>query len=520
MLQNLVCSVSIAKTPKVSTISPKKIRESVQSSKQLKEILAYVYENSDDLAVARVQVRIADEEVNRAKSGLRPGVSTEATHTVTRTKDSRKGPYANYNMIDPNPGVGVTFSQHLFDFGATESGIAQADKSVLAARCELIVSEQNVFFQVIKAIATIKQAEESITIRNAQEKDSAIILEQTRTKHIVGTETKVSVDLAVANYEQTKAAITEAEGELDKAKAEYSYVTKTQPPAHLEMLPVVEGLPKSLEELQNLALKHHPSILNARYKLEAALEAIEAARREVSPSLDVSAQARRDLHGRDTPYGDGRYGANTSNVRIGLTVPLYQPRAYPQIRQAQEQAFAARRQLELARLKVKQECTTVWTSLLTLEAQIRQIQSSIVAQRESVRGALEGKAAGTTSIFEIIQAQEQLYKYIEQLSRQQSGYIQTQYQFLMLVGRLTARHLALPVKLYDPKENYEKFAGSWVAFKDKKALELDKEEHLFNVTDELPPVGGIPEASKVSSTPLTQKKDKEKLLTEPILTTN
>lgn len=503
-------------TPRPMTMIPSRTSSPV---KQLKDILAYVYEHSDEIASARIDVRIADESVNHAKAVLRPTLSSSGGKSINRVKDSRKGPNAGTNVIDHTPHASVNLNHRLFDFGASEGGIRKADEEVRASRCDLANAVQNVFLEVLKAIITIKQAEETIRIKQENAKDVLVILEQTRTKHLVGIENQAAVELAVANYEQAKAGVTQAEGQLEQAKADYLYATKMQAPKGLTMPPVVENLPKSLEELQTIALKDNPAILSAQYKLKAALEAIDASKRDVKPSINLSGQAKRELHGRNVEgiYGRNRYGSNSASVSLDLNVPLYTPQAYSQIRQAQEQSLKMRKQLKLAQLKIQQNCTSLWANFLTLQAELHQIQASIVAQRESVRGALEGKVVGTTSVYEIIQTQQQLYSYMDQLNQKQAAYYQVQYQFLMLMGRLTAEYLNVPVKLYKPEDNYEEFAESWLAFKDKEKLEIQNDDLSFDVEAALPPVPlktAEPTVVPAQAKPLSKEKT-EALLIAP-----
>ncbi len=436
------------------------------------QTLAYVYEHHQEMLKARAEMRAADEAVNQARAGWRPTIKATGSHAVQR--DSYSQLLSQRDGITPTTSGGVSVQQRLLDLGATNSGIDYAEAERGAKRAEYQSKAQEILLRAAQAHIEMIRDRHNLETARDRRAGMARIRDKSTTEYKVGIANRASVALAESNLEGAMARIAAAEGQLEKSRAAFLYAVGYLPgdlsfPASLAHL-----IPKDLKALEHIALTQNPAIVAAEKRLIAARAAIKNTRGGIQPTIDATGQANRSLTGRDL----GRYGHNSSSVQVSLTIPLYNPPSYSQIRQSQESALAARMALELARLQVTQGVASAWASMVSARSEIRQLEAQIKATEETLRGNREERELGTMSVFEVLNTEQQLYDQQQQLNNARSSLALSEYQLLALMGRLSPEELGLSVSIYNPDENYDNVQTAWFGTKDEDAMGIHIEDPL------------------------------------------
>ena len=107
-----------------------------------------------------------------------------------------------------------------------------------------------------------------------------------------------------------------------------------------------------------------------------------------------------------------------------------------------------------------------WTTYAAAKAAIASNQSQVDADQIAYEGVKKEQEVGARTILDVLNAQQELLNaQVAVVSSQRDAYVAA-YQLLQSTGQLTARHLKLNVKYYDPHEHYDSDHARWIGFGD------------------------------------------------------
>jgi outer membrane protein len=115
---------------------------------------------------------------------------------------------------------------------------------------------------------------------------------------------------------------------------------------------------------------------------------------------------------------------------------------------------------------VEDATRSAWQAYVTALATIKSNKSQVVANEVAFDGVKQEQQVGSRTILDVLNAEQELLNaQVAVVSSQRDSYVAA-YQLLGAMGLLTARNLALHVKLYDPVENYNDNASRWFGLGD------------------------------------------------------
>jgi outer membrane protein len=148
---------------------------------------------------------------------------------------------------------------------------------------------------------------------------------------------------------------------------------------------------------------------------------------------------------------------------VQVTVPLYQGGAeYAGVRQAKEQRSQALANVADVDRQVREITQSAWGTFNSARASIASNEIAVQANQAAVMGVIQEQRAGERSVLDILNAQQELLSGQIGLVAAQHDATVAAYQLLAASGQLTARAMALDVKLYDPLDHYNSDASAWV----------------------------------------------------------
>ncbi len=446
----------------VKELAPDEPKES-EGMVSLTDTLERAYMQNAELDAARAGLRATDENVSQANAEWRPSVSVSGQQQFSRTT----GVPGSANTIPRKRGTSTSYtasvSQNIYRGGRTEANIGRQESEVLGGRANLLNTEQNTILTAIQDHTEILKNAAILGYQQTREKFYKGLLDRADVRYEVGEGSRTDVEDARGQYEGARAEVSTALGNLETANASYLRDVGS-PPGKLASAKVLLTLPKTYEEALEIAKAQNPTIVSARYSLEAAQYNLNLQRGELLPSIDIQGTVGNQ---RNTPSSVGGPTNITTNLgfQIQTEVPIYsQGIPSSRIRQAYQTIAQQKVQLVNAQRNVVQQTDEAWTQLVAARESVRGFLAQVKAQELAVEGALEEYDAGTKTMLDVQQIEQNLIDAQIQLANAQQRLIVTAYQVLAAMGRLTARELKLKVKYYDPDVYYNEYKNAWIQF--------------------------------------------------------
>ena len=432
------------------------------------DALAKAYANNPDLDEQRANVRVRDEDVPKATTGMRPRASLSANGGPGRTtlrqpagfdqRDNRIYTDDKYSGLPKNGTVGV--QQPLFDGGKTENSVRQAELGVFAARAGLRQSEQETLQKAATAYMNVLRDTAVVSLRN---KNILVLVEQlrvTRDRQQFGEVTMTDVAQAEAALAQARSDYAGAQSSLENSIADYHQVIG-EDPKRLEPARTLEHmLPKSREEAIAIALVEHPGVIAALHQVDAAESAVKVAEAALMPTLSVGAQVMREYDSYLNYPGTKQYSLTLSGQ---LNVPLYQGGGeYSGIRQAKEQLGQVRMHASVQRAAVRAAVVQAYSQLNAATAAVTFNEIAVKSAETALRGVRDEAAFGQRTTLDVLNAQQALLKVRVDLVTAQRDRIVGSYAVLSAIGSLSAQTVDLDVVAYDPSVHFEQVKNKWI----------------------------------------------------------
>lgn len=444
----------------------------------LQEALAAAYANNPALLAARAQARAVDENVPQALAGWRPTVvlsgaagysdttaRTQAAVPVqrdifgnVRNPDTAGDPFSAFNDSSRSTGsLQATVSQPIYRGGRTTASTRRAENQVYAQRARLLGAEQQVLLDSVAAYVAVIRDGEVVRLNNNNVEVLTRQLQATNERFRVGEITRTDVAQAESRLAGARASLQQSEGNLQSSRAVFLRLIGLEPARVQAPAPLIPPV-RSVEEAVRLASDNNPVVVAAMFDEAAARDFIDVQFAALMPQVSVNASAFRVDN--NTSRGTRQTGAQAT---LNLTVPLYQGGAeHAAVRQARQQAQQARQAVADARRLAAQQSTQAWESLRTARAQVESVRAQIRAQEIALDGVQREAIVGSRTTLDVLNAEQELLNARVSLVQALATLINASYSLTATVGRLTARDLALPVDLYDPRAYYNAVRDRWV----------------------------------------------------------
>lgn len=415
------------------------------SAETLADAMVSAYRHSGLLDKNRALLRAADEDVAVAMSALKPIVNWSADLTYNN-RLTVAGVRARTENITATAGLAGELL--LYDFGASQLRIDVAKETVLATRQALVSAEQRVLLNAMSAYIGVKQASETVRLRQNNMRLLRQELQAAKDRFEVGEVTRTDVSLTEARLAATRAQLAGAQGDLARAVEAFRAAVGRKPGKLVRPKPI--GRPaKSLAAAKNLALRTHPDMKAVQHQVTASELGIALAESGKKPTVKL-----RGTAGLSEQLNSG---ATITSGSLGVEVagPIYQGGRLSALeRKARAQRDAARGDLHIARHTLAEQVGNAWAQLevarATAAASARQVRAADLA----FRGVREEASLGARTTLDVLNAEQSLLDARTSLLNAQYSEVSAGYVLLATMGLLTAERLKLNVPRYDPAAYY------------------------------------------------------------------
>ncbi len=427
----------------------------VAQAETLSDALAAAYNNSGLLEQNRALLRAADEDVAQSIAATLPVIDWSLSYTRTRSTEPILGGTTKSLVAR------ITGSLTLYDSGSSDLATDARKEVVLGTRQALRGVEQDVLLRAVRAYANLISGTEFVQLR---ENNVRLITQEFRAaqdRFEVGEVTRTDVALAEARLAAARSLLAAAQGDLAAAVAEFKAATGRTPGSPSGVTPA--PVSRSLNDAKALAVRNHPSILEAQHNVSAAELNIRRAELVVNPTVSLTGSMSRD-------------DDKVNTVQGGITVggPIYRGGAIPsQLRQARANRDVARSGLHLNRIAIEQQVSNAFAQLQVARAGRQASEQQISAATVAFEGVREEATLGSRTTLDVLNAEQELLDARANRIAAQSDEVVASYSVLAAMGLLTVDHLKLPVQQYDPAEYYNLVKNAPVMLSDE-GIALDR----------------------------------------------
>ncbi len=417
--------------------------------------LAKAYENNANLNSARAGVRVRDEDVPIAKSGMRPvivGRGTLSHNQSTSGQVSRSLTAGSF---------GVYLSQAIFDGFQTRNNVRAAEAAVRAARENLRNTEQNTLFDAASAYMDVILFRKIAQLRQQNLEFLSEQLRSARSRLEVGEGTRTDVAQAEASYSAAQAQLTAARAQVTSAEALYRQIVGVEPGKLEPAKPLTKLIPASLESAYARAQSEHPAILATNHAVDASAFRVKSAEGALLPSLNAEIGVAL-THQHTSPGAASDGGGSNATIGATLTIPIYQGGlASSLVRQSKESLGQARINVDVSRDQVRAAVASAWTQYEAAQRNVEANRQLVSALRLALEGVMAERDVGQRTTLDVLNAQADVIDAQIALVASERDGVVASFAIASATGRLTASQLGLQTRLHDPREHYHAVRDKW-----------------------------------------------------------
>ncbi|MEP2137962.1 MAG: TolC family outer membrane protein, partial [Erythrobacter sp.] len=339
--------------------------------------------------------------------------------------------------------LSLSASMLLYDFGRSEIGIDAAKEQVLATRAALMVVENTVFLNTVRAYFAVRRSESFVRLRENNVRLLTQQLRATRDRFEVGEITRTDVSLAEARLAAARSGLAAEQGGLARAKEQFKAVVGRYP-GPLAAPGRLPAIPRTENDARAVARQQNPQVLQVQHQVKAAELSVVQAARANYPTLDATGRIGIDDDGSDS-----------TSLGLTLSGPISTGGAITSgVRRAQAFRDQARANLYSTGLLVDQQVGNAYANLAVAIASIDASDRQVRAASLALEGVREELQLGARTTLEVLdQEQELLDAQTNRVSADVDRVIAV-YEVLDSIGHLTAERLGLNVPIYDPAAYY------------------------------------------------------------------
>jgi len=411
----------------------------------LREALAYVYQHHPQLLAERERVKAIDESVAQAVSDFRPDIQADYNKGRERTSTGNS-PWS----YGDTKSKGLIVTQPIFSGLDGVANLKSAKQRVKAARADLTALEQQLLYNAVVAYTGVAEAQSVLLLNQnnvdvlGKQRDAA------QARYDVGEITKTDVSQAEARLAVAKSNEQQSLGDVAIARANFVRAVGYPAPDKITLPEVPANLPKDMSEASQMAQAASPVLDAAKHREKAFESDVNVRVGAILPDISLQGSMRRSE--------GGNVFSNTYDndaLTLNLTIPLYQSGAeWSRLREARNVATQARFDTLDTTLAVEQDVTNAWQNFITADSVIVSSEAAAKASGLALEGVRQENEFGVRTVLDVLDAEQEYMNTKVNLVRALRLHKIQAYRLLASVGKLTADELSLPVKIYDPKDNY------------------------------------------------------------------
>ncbi|MCE7798540.1 TolC family outer membrane protein [Sphingobium sufflavum] len=445
------------------------------SAETLREALAKAYQYNPTLNATRAGLRATDEQVPLTRAEGLPAVNLSGQFSDILHQDNRQlftgSTISVPTQPDRNVSGTVQLSVPVYAGGSIRNSVAAAKLRVEAGQNNLRATESSLFANVVAAYMDVIRDSQVVYLNRQNVLALETNLRASSDRFEVGDLTRTDVAQSDSRLALARANLQTAEATLIGSKERYIALVGT-PLSDPQTPDALPGLPESPELAVQIALVDNSDLLAAIKNRDAARYDLKSLRGRSMPRINgfVSGSyldylgTEKDLNAvalTTTPRTN-----KSATAGVQLSVPLYQGgRQSALSRQGVARESQAIEQLTETERSVISQVRSSYASWRAALETIASTRTAVKAAALSLEGVKAENSAGTRTILDILNAeQEALNARVQLVSAERNAYV-AGFSLIAAMGHAEARDLNLDAgPLYDPNVNYRRAKNTFFDF--------------------------------------------------------
>ncbi|WP_321925312.1 TolC family protein [Burkholderia sp. BCC1998] len=323
--------------------------------------------------------RAAAAEVGVSKAAYWPTLNATAGIERDNLTTNYSGGYSQDQRSTSRYGM-LNLSWVLFDFGKRGATLDRARALLRAANAAHDDALQSVFYDAAQAFYALRDAQAALAAAQAVEHAAQESLAEASARHDGGAGTLGDALQAQTTYRKALLDRVSAEGDLQSAIGTLATTLGADADTPLriadaEPSPDRDDFTRGVADLIAEAKRHHPKLIAAREKLEAARDEVRAVRAQSLPTISLTGSVARNNPSYQQQASFLQLQSSHSNsIGIQVSIPLFEGFASGyRVAQAKAQADAQEADVRNTELKVSLD---VWKSYQSLQTDTTNLDNS------------------------------------------------------------------------------------------------------------------------------------------------
>ncbi|OPY82734.1 MAG: Outer membrane protein TolC precursor [Smithella sp. PtaU1.Bin162] len=337
----------------------------------------------------------------QAKKEYYPRVDLSSTG-YTRYNKIYKNDDDVYTTITPNRNsyaAGVTLTQKIYDFGKREATVATSRYYYESALADIDDNTRTVINAVREAYYELLRTKRERAVNEEKVEKYRLHSEKARLFYQAGTKSRYDVTKAEVDLSNAKLDLLQSENDLQLAVVSLNNAMGIFEAPVYDLVDNLEyrkaGI--NLEEALTQAYERRPDLRSLTQQLEAARQALEAARREYYPSINGTAGYTTD--GSEYPLSSGW------NVGINLSLNLFEGFATKnKVAEKNAEIKKIQAKIEAQKLQINMEVRKAWLNMAKASQSITDTELQVRQATENLELANLKYEAGLNTPLEVTDA--------------------------------------------------------------------------------------------------------------------
>ena len=403
----------------------------VSFAQTLEQAVQTTLQTNPDVMASRYNVDAASQLARQAKAGYFPSVDLVLAGGRESSNNTTTRAISDDNLRLTREERSLRVTQMLYDGFSTRRLVEQQSALTESAIARLSSTQESIAVRAVQVYLEVmrRSAVVELTQVNLAHHDNTLGKISERFENGVGT--RIDVVQTQGRRAQSKGNVLLSERDARNGRAEFFRVVGENP-ADLLLPAQITGLPSTLEEAIETAMRINPGLLAAKSDLDAAVAAQKQARSAYQPRFDLEVGATRNDN------GDGSIGANDDETAvIRMTYNLYRGGAdKARINESQAREFAARETVRSVQRSVTEDVTLVWNELEDILVRLEYLEAHVKSTQEVLTVYNEQLSLGKRTLLDLLDVQNELLRAnVAYLTGQYTATL-ARYRVLASTGRL------------------------------------------------------------------------------------
>ncbi|MHB8636132.1 MAG: TolC family protein [Fimbriimonadaceae bacterium] len=355
-----------------------------------------------NVTVALAQAAAARAQVHIATAALLPNAAETSQYEWLFSFNLRNSGATSTNQHGLVSSISAR--QLIFDFDKTMDQVREARASAKAAEYNLSAVQANLVFQIKQQFYTVAENEQLVAVYAAEVKSTQDQLNLTVAQLSAGLGVPSDVVTASANLANATSSLVQGRETYLLSRIDLAALIGVDPRTPLVLAPSSEAANDStdLNALVDAGLRSRPEILQAEEVLRAAGYSVSVARKQLLPSINLSADVATPGIGSQTTNDSGALGIslNWTFFDSGLSAG--------EVAAAKASALEAKANLVTQTQAVVSDVSGAFVSVQAAEQRVQVAASAVANAQEGLRLSEGRFKAGVTTFVEVTTAQATL----------------------------------------------------------------------------------------------------------------